>query len=45
MEREQQKNYKLNQDKLTKMTRADYEEKITYYKSAVKNLKEEKGIE
>lgn len=28
-----------------KMTRADYEEKITYYKSAVKNLKEEKGIE
>ena len=28
-----------------KMTRVDYEEKITYYKSAVKNLKEEKGIE
>ena len=30
---------------ITKFTRADYEEKITYYKSAVKNLKEEKGIE
>ena len=28
-----------------KFTRADYEEKISYYKSAVENLKKEKGIE
>ena len=28
-----------------KMTRSDYEEKISYYKSAVENLKKEKGIE
>ena len=28
-----------------KMTRIDYEEKISYYKSAVENLKKEKGIE
>tara|TARA_B100001094_G_scaffold238895_1_gene234379 strand:+ start:1419 stop:1820 length:402 start_codon:yes stop_codon:yes gene_type:complete len=30
---------------IIKITRADYEEKITYYKEAVKNLKKEKGIE
>ena len=28
-----------------KFTRADYEEKISYYKDVVKNLKKEKGIE
>ena len=28
-----------------KFTRVDYEEKIGYYKEAVKNLKKEKGIE
>mgnify|MGYP003655036688 CR=1 FL=1 len=28
-----------------KLSRIDYEEKITYYKSAVENLKKEKGIE
>ena len=28
-----------------KLSRADYEEKITYYKEAVKNLKKEKGLE
>ncbi len=28
-----------------KLSRVDYEEKITYYKEAVKNLKKEKGIE
>tara|TARA_R110002020_G_scaffold10145_6_gene39282 strand:- start:142 stop:546 length:405 start_codon:yes stop_codon:yes gene_type:complete len=28
-----------------KMTRLDYEEKITYYKTLVKNLKKDKGIE
>ena len=28
-----------------KFTRLDYEELISYYKSIVKNLKEEKGIE
>jgi len=27
-----------------KMTRVDYEEKITYYKSLVENLKKEKGL-
>ena len=27
-----------------KMTRADYEDKISYYKEIVKNLKKEKGI-
>tara|TARA_Y100000401_G_scaffold3561_1_gene2526 strand:+ start:157 stop:567 length:411 start_codon:yes stop_codon:yes gene_type:complete len=27
-----------------KLSRVDYEEKISYYKSLVKNLKEEKGI-
>tara|TARA_R100001163_G_scaffold65778_1_gene64759 strand:- start:2777 stop:2965 length:189 start_codon:yes stop_codon:yes gene_type:complete len=30
--------------KTVKFTRADYEEKISYYKSAVENLKKEKGI-
>jgi len=28
-----------------KLSRIDYEEKISYYKSAVENLKKEKGIE
>tara|TARA_R100000655_G_scaffold928_1_gene3773 strand:- start:908 stop:1315 length:408 start_codon:yes stop_codon:yes gene_type:complete len=28
-----------------KLSRVDYEEKISYYKEAVKNLKKEKGIE
>ena len=28
-----------------KFTRVDYEDKISYYKDAVKNLKKEKGIE
>tara|TARA_R100000541_G_scaffold43553_1_gene50790 strand:+ start:518 stop:922 length:405 start_codon:yes stop_codon:yes gene_type:complete len=28
-----------------KMSRADYEEKISYYKMTVENLKDEKGIE
>ena len=28
-----------------KLTRIDYEEKISYYKDAVENLKKEKGIE
>tara|TARA_R110001583_G_scaffold115588_1_gene266126 strand:- start:1071 stop:1475 length:405 start_codon:yes stop_codon:yes gene_type:complete len=28
-----------------KMTRVDYEDKISYYKDLVKNLKKEKGIE
>jgi hypothetical protein len=31
--------------KIQKFSRVDYEEKITYYKSIVKNLKKEKGIE
>ena len=35
--------YKARQ--INKISRVEYEEKITYYKSAVKNLKEEKGIE
>jgi|TARA_R110000824_G_scaffold49230_10_gene138224 hypothetical protein len=30
---------------IQKFSRIDYEEKITYYKSIVKNLKKEKGIE
>jgi len=30
---------------ITKVSRTDYEEKITYYKDAVKKLKEEKRIE
>jgi hypothetical protein len=28
-----------------KISRAEYEEKISYYKNLVSNLKEEKGIE
>ena len=35
--------YKARQT--VKFSRIDYEEKISYYKSAVKNLKKEKGIE
>tara|TARA_R100000081_G_C4750057_1_gene133868 strand:+ start:81 stop:296 length:216 start_codon:yes stop_codon:yes gene_type:complete len=35
--------YKARQIK--KFLRVDYEEKISYYKEAVKNLKKEKGIE
>ena len=30
---------------ITKISRSDYEEKISYYKDAVKKLKDEKGIE
>ena len=30
---------------IVKFTRSDYEEKISYYKDAVKNLKKQKGIE
>ena len=30
---------------IMKFTRADYEDKISYYKSFVKKLKKEKGIE
>ena len=30
---------------IMKVSRIDYEEKISYYKEAVKNLKKEKGIE
>ena len=30
---------------IAKITRSDYEDKISYYKLAVKNLKKEKGIE
>ena len=39
----QELEYKARQ--INKISRVEYEEKITYYKSAVKNLKEEKGIE
>jgi hypothetical protein len=35
--------YKARQ--IQKFSRVDYEEKISYYKEAVKNLKKEKGIE
>tara|TARA_Y100001973_G_C5074302_1_gene269175 strand:- start:520 stop:708 length:189 start_codon:yes stop_codon:yes gene_type:complete len=28
-----------------KLTRVDYEEKITYYKNAVNNFKKEKGLD
>jgi hypothetical protein len=35
--------YKARQTQ--KFSRVDYEDKITYYKSVVKNLKKEKGIE
>ena len=31
--------------RITKFTRGDYEEKISYYKKTVENLKDEKGIE
>ena len=31
--------------KIQKFSRIDYEDKISYYKDAVKNLKKEKGIE
>ena len=31
--------------RITKFTRGDYEEKISYYKSCVDNFKSEKGIE
>tara|TARA_R110000824_G_scaffold264500_3_gene453318 strand:+ start:260 stop:667 length:408 start_codon:yes stop_codon:yes gene_type:complete len=31
--------------RITKFTRGDYEEKISYYKSCVDNFKREKGIE
>lgn len=30
---------------ITKISRSDYEDKISYYKDAVKKLKDEKGIE
>tara|TARA_Y100000310_G_C20650228_1_gene799007 strand:- start:1144 stop:1332 length:189 start_codon:yes stop_codon:yes gene_type:complete len=30
---------------ITKISRSDYEENISYYKDAVKKLKDEKGIE
>ena len=30
---------------ITKVSRSDYEEKISYYKDAVNKLKKEKGIE
>jgi hypothetical protein len=35
----------IKSKQIQKFTRDDYEEKITYYKEAVKNLKKEKGIE
>lgn len=35
--------YKARQ--IQKFARSDYEDKLTYYKEAVKNLKKEKGIE
>ena len=35
--------YESNQ--IVKFSRADYQDKISYYKNAVKNLKKEKGIE
>jgi hypothetical protein len=31
--------------KIVKFSRVDYDEKISYYKKAVDNLKKEKGIE
>tara|TARA_R110000803_G_scaffold64303_3_gene125266 strand:+ start:7888 stop:8298 length:411 start_codon:yes stop_codon:yes gene_type:complete len=39
----QELEYKARQ--INKISRVEYEEKITYYKLAVKNLKEEKAIE
>jgi hypothetical protein len=35
----------LKSRQIQKFSRVDYEEKISYYKEAVKNLKKEKGIE
>ena len=32
-------------NQITKVSRSDYEEKISYYKDAVNKLKKEKGIE
>ena len=34
----------IKSKQIQKFTRADYEEKISYYKLAVENLKKEKGI-
>jgi hypothetical protein len=45
MDQVQLKNYNSKQNKFIKISRADYEDKISYYKEAVKNLKKEKGIE
>ncbi len=35
----------LKARQIQKFSRVDYEDKISYYKDAVKNLKKEKGIE
>lgn len=35
----------IKSKQIQKFSRIDYEEKISYYKSAVENLKKEKGIE
>ena len=35
----------INARQIQKFSRVDYEDKISYYKSLVKNLKKEKGIE
>tara|TARA_Y100001938_G_C8069950_1_gene422516 strand:- start:643 stop:1047 length:405 start_codon:yes stop_codon:yes gene_type:complete len=35
----------IKSKQIEKFSRVDYEEKISYYKKAVKNLKKEKGIE
>ena len=35
----------IKSKQIQKFSRVDYEEKISYYKEAVKNLKKEKGIE
>tara|TARA_R100000742_G_C4193986_1_gene25164 strand:- start:16 stop:273 length:258 start_codon:yes stop_codon:yes gene_type:complete len=35
----------IKSKQIEKFSRVDYEEKISYYKSAVENLKKEKGIE
>ena len=35
----------IKSKQIQKFSRIDYEEKISYYKNAVKNLKNEKGIE
>ena len=39
------KELELLAKQITKISRSDYEEKITYYKDSVKKLKQEKGIE